>query len=54
MKTTLSGILAAFAIVAGEVSDLLDASPTTVFQADLVLAQLAVAWGLYQAANRKA
>lgn len=53
MKTTAAGILAALAIIIGEVSDLLDDSPTTVFQPDVVSAQLLVAWGLFQAANRR-
>jgi len=52
MKTTAAGILAALAIVLGEVSDLLDDSATTVFQPDIVAAQLLVAWGLFQAANK--
>jgi hypothetical protein len=53
MKTTAAGILAALVIVLGEVNDFLDDSATTVFQLDVVIAQLVVAWGFFQAANRK-
>lgn len=53
MKTTAAGILAAIVIVLGEVNDFLDDSATTVFQLDVVIAQLVVAWGFFQAANRK-
>ena len=53
MKTTAAGIFAALAIIFGEVHDLLDDKETTVFQADLVGAQLLVAWGFFQAANKK-
>ncbi len=54
MKTTASGIIAALVIILAEVGDLLDDSATTVFQADLVIAQLVVAWGLFKAANKAA
>lgn len=53
MKTTSAGIFAAVAIIFGEVSDLLDDKESTVFQADLVMSQLFMAWGLFQAANKK-
>ena len=53
MKTTAAGIFAALAIIFGEVNDLLDDKESTVFQADLVMSQLFMAWGLFQAANKK-
>lgn len=53
MKTTAAGILAAIVVILGEVSDLLDESTATAFQADVVIAQIVVAWGFFQAANRK-
>lgn len=53
MKTTGTGILAALIVIFGEINDYLDDSATTVFQLDVVVAQLVVAWGFYQAANRK-
>lgn len=53
MKTTAAGILAALVVILGEVSDHLDDNPKTAFQLDVVTAQVVVAWGLFQAANRK-
>ena len=53
MKTTAAGIIAALTIILGEVNDHLDASATTAFQLDVVVAQLVVAWGFFQAANKK-
>jgi len=53
MKTTAAGIIAALVVILGEVTDLLDESTTTAFQVDVVAAQCMVAWGLFQAANRK-
>jgi hypothetical protein len=53
MKTTAAGILAALVVILGEVADLLDDSTATAFQVDVVAAQLMVAWGLFQAANKK-
>jgi hypothetical protein len=53
MKTTASGIIAALVVILGEVNDYLDASATTAFQLDVVIAQLFMAWGLFQAANKK-
>jgi hypothetical protein len=53
MKTTATGILAALVVILGEVQDYLDTSATTAFQLDVVIAQLVVAWGFFQAANKK-
>lgn len=53
MKTTAAGILAALVVILGEVVDLLDDSTVTAFQADVVIAQIVVAWGLFKAADRK-
>lgn len=53
MKTTATGILAALVVILGEVNDHLDDSATTAFQLDVVIAQLVVAWGFFQAANKK-
>ena len=53
MKTTAAGIIAALTIILGEVNDHLDDKATTAFQLDVVVAQLVVAWGFFQAANRK-
>lgn len=52
MKTTAAGILAAIVVILGEVGDLIDESATTVFQMDVVIAQIVVAWGFFQAANK--
>jgi len=53
MKTTATGILAALIVILGEVTDYLDDSTATAFQLDVVIAQLVVAWGFFQAANKK-
>jgi hypothetical protein len=53
MKTTATGILAALIVILGEVQDYTDQSATTAFQLDVVIAQLVVAWGFFQAANKK-
>lgn len=53
MKTTAAGIIAALTLILGEVTDYLDDSATTAFQLDVVIAQIVVAWGFFQAANRK-
>lgn len=49
MKTTIAGIIAALAVIIGELNDHFDDSATTVFQLDLVIAQLAILWGFIYA-----
>lgn len=51
-KTTLAGIIAAVTVILGEANDFLDDSDTTAFQLDVIIAQLAVLWGFFQAKDK--
>lgn len=48
-KTTIAGVLAAALVIGQQILNGLDASPATAFDANLVLAQLAILYGFIMA-----